>query len=83
MTDEPSQAELFDAEVLTQKWYVKPDDLIGGWCVMNCDKPPSQADFRKGEYEIGCFMTKRIAQEMVMGHHLCREKYDRKESPDG
>jgi len=64
-----------DAAVLDQNWYVQPNDLIGGWSVMNVDKPPSQIDPSKGEYELGDFPTKRLAQEMVLGHLFLRAKY--------
>ena len=65
-----------DLLLLSQQWYAKPDDLVGGWCVTNCDKTPSQIDVRKGEYVVGDFLTERMAKEVVAGHQYLMEKWD-------
>lgn len=50
-------------------WFAQPNDLIGGWCVMTVDKPPSQCDFRLGEIEVGCFMTEQTAKLVASTHN--------------
>ncbi len=56
-------------DVLTQRWYVHPNDLIGGWAVMNCDKPPSQADFRAYEVEVAAFVSEPAARRIAELHN--------------
>jgi transcriptional regulator with XRE-family HTH domain len=43
---EPDQLE---TELLNRKWYVHPNDLIGGFCVMPVDAPPSSGCFEIAE----------------------------------
>lgn len=52
-----------------ETWYAVPNDLIGGWCIMTVDKPPSQCDWRGGELEIGWIMTKDDAIEIARLHN--------------
>lgn len=47
-------------------WWVHADDLIGGWAVMNVDKPPSQCDHRAGEIEVCNFAHEADARLIVM-----------------
>lgn len=56
-------------DLLKQRWYVHPDDLIGGWAVMNVDKPPSQADYRLYEVSVADFLTEEAARHMVELHN--------------
>ena len=42
--------------------FAKENDLIGGWCVMNVDKPPSQANYKKNEYDIADFVNEENAK---------------------
>lgn len=59
----------FDEEALSGRWYVHADDLIGGWAVMNVDKPPSQCDARAGEGEIASFVSEAVARHIADLHH--------------
>lgn len=53
-------------------WYAHPDDLIGGWCIMSCDKPPSQVSplGGSGEYMIASFMDEDDAKYIVALHNI-------------
>lgn len=31
---------------MSETWYAKPDDLVGGWCVMNVDLTPGEISDR-------------------------------------
>ncbi len=55
--------------ILHQRWYAQPNDLIGGWCLMTVDKPPSQADHTKGEIEVGTFLSQGIAEHVATQHN--------------
>lgn len=63
--------------MMSSPWYAKPNDLIGGWCVMDVDLTPGQADqmeFAKGAkefilHEIGDFLTKEMAQHVADLHN--------------
>jgi hypothetical protein len=46
-------------------WFVHPDDLVGGWAVMNVDKPPSQCNPRAGEGQICDFTSEADARLIV------------------
>jgi hypothetical protein len=35
---------------LTVPWYAQPDDLIGGWCVMLTDDPPSAGGIQVADF---------------------------------
>lgn len=48
---------------LTTTWYAQPDDLIGGWCVMPSEQPPSA-----GGPQLADFTSQQIA-EHVAGLH--------------
>ena len=56
--------KLTDEYVLGTKWYVKPDDLIGAWCITLDDKMPSE-----GAIQIGSFMTEKAAAYLVDLHN--------------
>lgn len=45
-------------------WYAMPDDVIGGWCVMPDDLPPSS-----GLPEIGSFISEVLAKEIADLHN--------------
>jgi hypothetical protein len=45
-------------------WYAVENDLIGGWCIMPIDAPPSS-----GIPDIGDFLTQEIAQHVVDLHN--------------
>lgn len=54
---------------INQKWYLHPNDLIGGFSINNVDKPLSQCDFRKDEGEIADFMMEEDAKHIVELHN--------------
>lgn len=45
-------------------WHVREDDLIGGWCIMPVDEPPSW-----GMIAVGEFLTREIAEHVVSLHN--------------
>lgn len=46
------------------EWYVKANDLVGGWSIMLEDKPPSES-----QLEIATCLTKEIAEHIVWLHN--------------
>lgn len=55
--------------VLRSRWYAQPNDVIGGWSVMTCDKPPSAANHLHGEYEAATFMDRATARHVAHLHN--------------
>lgn len=53
------------------KWYAKPNDLIGGWCVMPIDKTPGSAP--KAVYEVATFCSKETAEHIASLHNQSLE----------
>lgn len=51
------------------KWYAIEDDLIGGWCVMDADMPPSQATPENGVREIANFIRREDAEKIARLHN--------------
>lgn len=49
---------------LTRTWYAKPNDVIGGWCVMDVDALPSS-----GAREVACFATLEEAEHIAALHN--------------
>lgn len=45
-------------------WFARPNDLIGGWCVMPVDEPPSS-----GIPEVADFTTRELAEHIVSLHN--------------
>jgi len=58
-------------ESMTSRWYARPDDLIGGWCVMPVDEPPSA-----GMPEVASFIMQEAAEHIAFLHNqwLARER---------
>jgi len=56
-------------ELVKNRWYVQPDDLIGGWCITNIPIPPSQHTKENGAYSIGDFISYEIAAHIVQIHN--------------
>lgn len=54
---------------LSQRWYAHPDDFIGGWCAMNVDKPPSQAQLVRDEFAVCSFTREEVARHIVELHN--------------
>lgn len=61
--------------VLAERWYAHPDDLVGGWCVMNRDHPPSQLDrdVDPDAREVGDFLGEDVARHVVALHNATLE----------
>jgi hypothetical protein len=51
-------------EQLAARWYAMPDDVIGGWCVMPDEKPPSL-----GGWQIADFVSQEIAEHIAELHN--------------
>lgn len=45
-------------------WFAKPNDTIGGWCVMPVDEPPSY-----GVPEVADFITQELAEHIAKLHN--------------
>lgn len=50
--------------VLLARWHAKPNDLIGGWCVMPVDESPSD-----GCFEVADFVSMKAAQHIAELHN--------------
>ena len=54
-------------------WYAVENDLVGGWCIMNVNKKPSQCDFRQawngGDRLVADFMRREDAVEIARVHN--------------
>jgi hypothetical protein len=56
------------------RWYAKPDDLIGGWAVMDVDLTPGEVSDqspseRAHMHEIANFVTREHAEEIARLHN--------------
>lgn len=61
---------------LTRTWYVKPDDVIGGWCIMDIDATPAEAPvvtradgYRYPVPTVASFLSKEVAEHVVHLHN--------------
>ena len=61
MTDLPHPLEC--------KWWAKPNDLIGGWCVMPDDTTPATST----DYEVADFCSKEAAEHIAELHNAWLE----------
>jgi len=50
--------------MMNTKWYARENDLIGGWCVVPLDLPPSS-----GVFEIANFIDERAARHIAWLHN--------------
>lgn len=57
-------------QVLNTKWFPKPNDVIGGWCVMDVDETPSTA--RRAE--VADFIDYPIAKHIADLHNAHLEE---------
>jgi hypothetical protein len=53
-----------EAAMLASRWWVQPNDEIGGWCIMPVDKPPST-----GYPQVACFLSQAAAEHIVGLHN--------------
>jgi len=56
--------QAWEASTLAAPWYPRPNDLIGGWCVMPSNEPPSS-----GGPEVADFCTERLARYIAELHN--------------
>lgn len=56
-------------ELLYNRWYAIENDCIGGWDVSTVNLPESQRDPQFGEFEVGTFMTKEVAEHVAYVHN--------------
>jgi len=49
---------------LNTPWFARENDLIGGWCVMPVDEPPSL-----GVPEVADFTTQELAEHIAELHN--------------
>lgn len=54
---------------ISKRWYVRPNDLIGGWCITIIDKPPSEINPCEGVSIIGEFLGKELSEHIVTLHN--------------
>jgi len=54
-------------EFLDAEWFAKPDDLVGGWCVMPIDMTPAEAP--QGIGEVASFTFKEAAEHIANLHN--------------
>lgn len=65
MTDKISSTESnYNTRTLGARWYVHPNDLIGGWCVMDVDQPPSA-----GPGTVADVVTEGVARHIADLHN--------------
>ena len=50
---------------LRVRWFAKPNDLIGGWCVMPVDATPGEANLP----EVADFTTELMANHVAYLHN--------------
>lgn len=55
---------------INKLWFALPNDLIGGWSVMNCNKRISQVDPDEQEWEVASFTSEEDAKHIVMLHNM-------------
>ena len=54
-----------DVDLLAVVWYARPDDTIGGWCVMPADVPPSAGSHPA----VADFVRERDARHIAWLHN--------------
>lgn len=50
------------SEAYYVRWYAQPNDLIGGWCVMPVDLPPSSGCWQVADFIGGQEMAEYVAE---------------------
>lgn len=65
-----------EADYFQDRWFAQPDDIVGGWCLMNVDKRPSQARHRAGEWQIADFLSENAARHVAELHNRWLEEQE-------
>ena len=58
-----------ELELKECRWYAVVNDLIGGYAIATTNKPISEIDPYSGEFELGDFLTKEMAQHIADLHN--------------
>ena len=53
-----------EREIMSREWFAHENDLVGGWCVMPVNRPPSVCPI-----VVGDFMSKVAATHVVQLHN--------------
>ncbi len=56
-------------ELINCRWYAVANDTIGGWDVATSQTPDSVRNPHEGEFEVGCFLTKEVAEHIAAIHN--------------
>lgn len=58
-------------DLMTQRWYPVEDDVVGGYCVSNVDKPVSEQDPVSLGDTIVCwgFQNQELARHVALLHN--------------
>lgn len=57
-------ADQLERELLSRRWFVQPNDMVGGYCAMPVNAPPSS-----GCFPIAEFMSEKAATLIVEMHN--------------
>jgi hypothetical protein len=63
-----SDESLTTETAMAARWYAKPDDLIGGWCVMDIDETPRLS----GRPWVATFCSEQVARHIADLHNRWR-----------
>lgn len=58
------RGDALEQSMLAVRWFVQPNDVIGGWCVTVVDLPPSS-----GYPEVADFLSERAARHIADLHN--------------
>jgi hypothetical protein len=61
--------------MLAARWFVQPDDPIGGWCVTVVDPPPSA-----GYPSVADFLSRTCAEHIELLHNADLALHTRKDN---
>lgn len=54
---------------MSQLWYARPDDVVGGWAVMNADVPPSEISRADDIWQVGHWLSEEAAEHVAWLHN--------------
>lgn len=52
-------------EEIYSEWFVKPNDLVGGWCIVDVDQTPAES----GRVSVANFLNPETATHIVALHN--------------
>jgi hypothetical protein len=59
-----------EADLLRVRWFAQPNDLIGGWCAVTVNAPPSEGV----GFIVADFITEATAKHIVALHNESLER---------